>query len=321
MSRVLLTGATGFIGRALLPVLVEHDHDVVAISRRPPPADLMGRARWWRADLAGSEPLPDELFDGVAAVVHLAGLAHAGGARDRATVDRHRAINAAAPLRLAQAAAKRGVRRFLFVSTATVHGVTSPAASCREDQLLAPVGPYARAKAEGEAALRHFAASGAIELVIVRPPLVYGPGVGGNFRELIGWAASGWPFPAARPAGRRHMIGLANLCDFLMLAMTHPNAANQTFLIGEDDGAPVEEMFRVLSRALGRGPFIVALPRSLLAAAFMLIGQGASFQRLYGDFIVDWRKARELLGWRPVVDRDAEIARTIVAFRAQRRGP
>lgn len=315
MSRVLVTGASGFIGRALLPALASAGHEVWALGRQPPPADLATLARWHRADMAAATPAA--ALDRVEVVVHLAGLAHTSAPDTAATVERFRTANVSASVRLAECAAAYDVRRLVFLSSAAVHGPTSGADPFHEDSPVAPVGPYARSKAEAEAALTGATRRLGMELCILRPPLVYGPGVKGNLRKLLRWAASGVPFPAPATANRRNLIGLSNLCDVLIAATTHEKAANETFLLADDDGTATADLFRRLAEALGRRPRLLTLPRNLLATSFRALHLVGDYGRLYGDFRIDATKVRQHLGWCPQVAMETEIARTAARFLAE----
>lgn len=311
MSRVLVTGASGFVGQGLLPVLQAAGHEVAAVARRVP-RDATAAIRWHACDLADPAADLKAVLAGIDSVVHLAGVAHVAAADNAADAERYRAVNCRASTRLMAAA--DGARRFIYVSSATVHGPSSGAVPFSEESLHAPVGPYARSKTKAERELRVIAAARAIELVIVRPPLVYGPRVKGNFLRLLHWAAGGRPFPATSAGNPRRMIGLTNLCRFLELAGTHPAAAGQSFLVADAEELSIGELYCRLARLCGRKPRLLKLPTPVAAALRRLMP--GTLDRLFADFRIDANKASRLLGWRPPIALDDELRRTVDWYRA-----
>ena len=321
MTRILVTGASGFIGRRLATLLSESGETVVAQGRGPAPDDGPASVVWLRADLTDDDGLAkdafgEDAFEGVEAVIHLAGQAHSRLRGDAAARRRLEATNVAAPSLLARRAAAAGVRRFVFVSSATVHGVESGAVPFREGDAPAPVGPYAASKAAAETALHAALAESATALTVVRPPLVYGPGVKGNLARLIAWAARGRPLPSAVLRNRRSLIGLDSLCGFLALATRHPAAAGETFLVADRQPVSTGALFRRICAALDRAPRFLPLPTWLLAAALRPLGRADMLTRLCSNFELDCSKARETLGWQAEAAMEAEVARMVEAWRA-----
>lgn len=317
--RIGVTGPEGFIGRQLVPHLLDVDHSVRALSRRAPAGEPQGpdsaRLQAAYVDLERPDTIVHEAFEGLDAVIHLAGLAHNEAPGGNAAAERLDRINVDGARRVAEAAATAGVRRFVFVSSATVHGPTSGAKVFREDSPLAPVGAYAASKVAAETALRRLAQDLDLQVCIVRPPLVYGPGAKGNVARLMAWAERGRPLPECVRANQRDMVGLSNLCAFLELAATRTAAANETFLVSDGTPTSTGDFFEEICRALGRPARFLPVPRPMLRVALGAAGRRADLDRLMGDFRLNIEKARARLRWSAPVGVAAEIGRTAAAFR------
>ena len=311
MTRVMVTGASGFIGRRLVALLGEKGHEIVAVTRREVAGASGPSIHWLQTDLTQANGLPDTAFADVDSVIYLAGQAHSP-LRDTPE-DRQRLIstNVEAPTALARRAAAASVPRFVFVSSATVHGTQSGPRAFRESDSPEPGGLYAESKAAAEAALQTIAAESAIGLTIVRPPLVCGPGAKGNLARLIAWADKGRPMPSAIRHNRRSLIGLDNLCGFLELAINHPAAEGDVFIVADGEPVSTGDLFQQICHALERVPRFLPLPRWLLAAALRPMGRSDLLARLCGNFELDCAKARSLLDWRPETAMSTEIARAV----------
>jgi UDP-glucose 4-epimerase len=211
-----------------------------------------------------------------------------------------RAVNVQGTVRLAQQAAAAGVRRFVFVSSVKVHGdATAPGRPFRADDAAAPQDAYGQSKWEAEQALQVFVQSVAMELVIVRPPLVYGPGVRANFAALMRWVQRGWPLPFAALDNRRSLVALDNLVDLLCLCLHHPGAAGQVFMVSDGEDVSTAELVRRLAEVLGRPARLFPIPVVWLERAAALVGKRPAVQRLCGSLQVDIEKTRSVLGWQP----------------------
>jgi UDP-glucose 4-epimerase len=290
MSRILITGVRGFIGRALAPLLVADGHDVSGTSRDSA-AQVDGVILHPVADL-GREMDWAPVFQGVDAVVHLAAQVHT--AADEAT---HMRVNAEGTQALAEAAAAAGVRRFVYLSTVKVHGEeTPPGAAFAEDDPPRPEDAYGRSKWAAEQAL--VGVSG-LQTVILRPPLVYGPGVGANFAALLRLCDRGIPLPFGAIDNRRSLVYRGNLVDAIRLSLIHENAPGCTFLVS--DGSPVStpDLVRAIRAAQGRTPGLIPLPGGVLRAAAALAWRSAAADRLIGSLAVDDSLIRQRLGWQP----------------------
>ncbi len=269
--RVVVTGASGFIGQAVVPVLQAHGHTVVALDRAAI-GDIAAVADW-PARLGGAD-----------AVVHLAALAHGRGASEA----RLRAVNVEAALALGKAAALSGAR-MLLMSSVKVLGEETTVAAFDESSPLAPRDAYARSKAAAEMELR---AIPGLALTVLRPPLVYGPGVKANFLALTRAIARGWPLPLASIDNRRSLVGAGNLADAVVRCLEAPQTANRTY--GVTDGAPLSTpaLCRAIGAALGRPAHLFAFPPALLEFA-------PQARKLTRSLIVDDGAIRRDLGWAP----------------------
>lgn len=303
MTRVLVTGASGFVGSLLVPGLFRAGHQVTAVSRQAvswPELDgvrclaglpLEADEAAWLAVLAGQE-----------VIIHAAGRAHVMVEHEADALAAFRAANTEATLRLARLAAAAGVRRFIFISSIKVNGEeTAPGRCFAPHDAPAPVDPYGQSKLEAEQGLRALAETAGLEVVVVRPALIYGPGAKGNLallRRLLRWPL---PLPLGRVRNRRSLLALANLTDFLELAVRHPDAPGRTFLLADVTWS-TPELLRVMAAAAGRRQWLLPVPVSWLYAVAHVAGRGAWISRLCGNLEVDSSLARECLGWQPPVD-------------------
>jgi nucleoside-diphosphate-sugar epimerase len=286
---VAVTGASGFIGREFV---------------------RSTRGLGWSVRPLGRPELGPGLesrLHGCGAVVHLAARAHVLAPEAAADTAEFERSNVDLTRQVADAARSAGVRRLVFVSSAGVLGRASPPAGFGDDSPVAPHDVYTRTKLAAEEMLqREFARD--LELVIVRPPLVYGPQAPGNFARLLGLVQRGWPLPFGALDAPRSMIGLRNLCDALRVSSVHPQAPGLRMLVADEQSPGVSELVAALARALGRSPRLIALPEPLLRAVFALIGRSTDFERLSAPFLVRGRLARERLGWAPPHGWEDELA-------------
>ena len=293
---VLVTGGTGFVGAQLVRVLASDPSCSVRVLARRPAADLPGRAIATVADLAGPDSTWAGSLDGANAVVHLAARVHVMRDRARDPIDEFRRINVDGTMALASQAARAGVRRFVFVSSVKVHG---EAGCFRETDRLAPTDPYGVSKLEAELELRDLQARTGMEIVVVRPPLVYGPGVRANFRSLVKAVQRGIPLPFGAAQNRRSLVSRQNLVDFLRTCLIHPRAANETYLVSDGLDLSTADMIRQIAQGLGRPPRLVPVPPWVLHVGARLVGRRDVMQRLLGSLQVDITKARTQLAWSP----------------------
>lgn len=313
---VLVTGATGFVGRACVDALLGAGYRVRRVLRSACPAilgvedivtgDLVDVADWSGA------------VRGVDAVVHLAARVHV--MRETVADPRtlfHR-INVEVTRRLAEAAAHAGVRRFVFVSSVKVQGERSPGRPFTEDDPPAPEDAYGASKRDAEAVLADVAATTGLEVAVLRPPLVYGPGVGGNLRTLLGAVARGLPLPLGGVRNRRSLVYVGNLADAIVRCVASPAAAGRTFLVDDGEARSTAQLVADLARASGRAPRLPAMPPALLRRVAGWLGQGEAARRLLDDFEIDSGALRRALDWTPPFSYAEGIAATGRWFRALR---
>ena len=316
-GRVLVTGATGFVGAALVPALQARGWRVRAAVRSP------GRTAAGEETVVGSLGEPFDwapALHGVDRVVHLAARVHVMQDSASDPLAEFRRANVAGTLALARAAADAGVRRFVFVSSIKVNGEgTREGVPFTADDPPAPVDPYGVSKREAEHGLFEIGRDTGMEVVVVRPPLVYGPGVKANFQAMMRWLMRGVPLPLGAVRNRRTLVGIDNLVDLIATCLEHPAAAGEVFLAGDDEDLSTSELLRRLASALGVRARLLPVPVALLEAAAALLGKRAVAQRLCGNLQVDIGKARRLLGWAPPVPVDEGLRRTAAHFLGQRR--
>lgn len=313
---IVVTGATGFIGRRLLPALTDAGHTVTAVARSVPAQRGHDRIHW-RA-IAALESSVDwtPVLAGTDAVVHLAGVAHIVDGSDRVLAARYHAVNCQATLALARAAAQAKVRRFVFMSSIRVHGNAQPGTVFRESDTCVPSDEYGRSKLAAEQGLLEIARTTPLEVVNLRPPLVYGPEVGANFLRLLRWVDRGVPLPLASIRNRRSLIYIDNLIAAIALSLAHPGAVGQSFLIRDGEDLSTPQMLQRMAAAMGRPSRLLAVPPALLKSVLGLIGRGADYQRLCGDAALDDAKIRATIGFRPPHTLDEGFAQTVQWYRS-----
>lgn len=310
---ILVTGATGFVGGALVRRLAADPActGVVAAVRRKSESRPKGVRQVQVGNLL---PTTDWglALQGVDAVVHCSARVHV--MQDDATdpLLAYREVNVNGTLNLARQAAQAGVGRFVFVSSIKVNGeATQPGQAFTSDDAPAPLDPYGVSKLEAEQGFREIEAQTGMEVVIVRPPLVYGPGVKANFASMMRWVARGIPLPLGAIHNARSMVALDNLVDLLVICIKHPAAAGQTFLVSDGEDVSTTELLRRTAQAMGKKALLLPVPASVLELGAILLGKRAVAQRLCGSLQVDIAKTRHLLGWTPPLTLDQGLKKTV----------
>lgn len=296
--RVLITGAAGFVGRALCRELSTSGFSVRAAVRTAAPP----MSRIEQTVIGNISPGTDwaAALSGIDTVVHLAARVHVMRDRSRDPLSAFRLVNVTATERLAVTAASLGIRRLLFVSSIKVNGErTSPGRPYSENDRPEPADAYGQSKWEAEQMLQRVASDTGLEVVILRPPLIYGPGVKANFLNLMNLIARRIPLPLGAIANRRSLLYLGNLTDAIRACLSDARAANRTFLVSDGEDLSTPELIQRLAHALNRPARLLSLPPGLLARGAQVAGQTAAFERLTGSLTVDNSLIRHLLDWNP----------------------
>ncbi|MBA5960658.1 NAD-dependent epimerase/dehydratase family protein [Pseudomonas lactis] len=303
---VFLTGASGFVGNAVMHRLVADGFRVIAAVRNEAALVEEG-VRTAHFDSFETADWVEQLF-GVDSVIHCAARVHVMNDTESDPLAAFRKVNVEGTLRLARQAAEAGVRRFVFISSIKVNGeCTRPGKVYTADDLPDPRDPYGVSKMEAEQELRELANHTAMDVVIIRPVLVYGPGVKANFLNMMRWLDKGIPLPFGAIHNARSLVALDNLVDLIITSLAHPKAANQIFLVSDGEDLSTTQLLRHMGRALGKSARLIPFPSWMLSCAANLLGKHALSQRLCGSLAVDIGKTRSLLQWSPPVSVDSAL--------------
>ena len=313
--KVLVTGASGFVGSSLVPRLCDDGHTVVAAFRRESDVALDGVRHVVVGEL-GSETQWREALQGVDVVVHTAARVHV---MDECADDPELLYNRAnvdGTEALARQASDAGVRRFVFLSSIKVNGEqTLPGQKFSSRDIPDPRDMYARSKLRAEQALIRVGQASPMDYAIIRPVLVYGPGVRANFAALIKWVAKGLPLPLAGIKNRRSLIALDNLVDVIVRCCEHPAAANQTFLVSDGVDLSTSELLQAVGIALGRPARLFPVPEFALRGLAAILGQSTRAARLLDSLQVDLTEVQARLDWQPPVSCAQQLLSTVAEVR------
>ncbi|MBU6460584.1 MAG: NAD-dependent epimerase/dehydratase family protein [Proteobacteria bacterium] len=312
--RILVTGASGFVGQAVVRILSLANEEVVAAVRNETAA--LSLPQGVKAVLVGDMDdtlVWDEALDGCEAVIHLAARVHVMKEDNPNPLDAFRRVNVAGTAALAQAALKAGVRRFIYLSSIKVNGEATHVVPFSSDDMPAPRDPYARSKAEAEACLDAFEGQG-LEVVIVRPPLVYGPGVKGNFLALMNMVHKGIPLPLACVKNARSAVYVENLAHLLLVCLRHEKAAGGVFLACDGSVWSTPQLIRELAQKLGRTPRLFCITPFVLRFLARFVGRAAQMERLLSSLVVDADPLRQVLDWTPPYSAEEGLEKTVAWF-------
>lgn len=306
-SCVLLTGATGFIGQAIQKhILRNAQYDLTVSSRRPGDITL-GINTVVVPDISVKTDWAVAL-QGIDLIIHAAARAHVLKDETEDPLAEYRKVNVDGTVNLAKQAAIAGVKRFVFLSSIGVNGNINTSPFTADDEVK-PAEPYALSKWEAEQGLKKIAEETELEIVIIRPPLVYGANAPGNFESLVRWVDKGIPLPLGAINNKRSLVGLDNLVDLIMTCLEHPAATNQVFLAGDGEDLSTSDLLRAVAQAMEKPARLLPVPANLLLLGASLLGKKAMAQRLLGSLQVDITKTRELLGWCPPFTVEQGLAR------------
>lgn len=316
MKNVLVTGASGFIGQALCARLLADGWRVCAALRDSGrgPDLLPGCEQRLVGEIGPGTDWLSPLKE-VDIVVHLAARVHVMREKESDPLAEFRRVNVEGTLNLARHAVAAGVQRFVYLSSIKVNGEeTRTGCSFSEEDHPAPQDAYAVSKWEAEQGLRELADKTGLEVVIIRPPLVYGPGVKANFLAMMQWLSRGIPLPLGAIRNRRSLVALDNLVDMVVTCLDHPSAVNQIFLVADGEDLSTPELLRRTGEALGKPSRLLPMPVWMLEAGARLLGKRAVVQRLCGSLHVDISKARMILAWNPPQSVDQALRLTAHHF-------
>jgi UDP-glucose 4-epimerase len=311
--RVLLTGSTGFLGNALADILVTHDYDLLKVGRD---SDKKNNNNYLYVGSIDSKSTLNLSYHKCDAAVHCAARVHIMEDNSSSPLEDFREVNTYGTLNLAQQAADAGVKRFIFISSIKVNGEsTESGLPFKPDDVFIPTDPYGLSKYEAEIGLRKIAEKTGMEVVIIRPPLVYGPGVKANFASLMKWVNKGIPLPLGGiTENKRSLVSIDNLVDLIITCIDHPSAVNQTFLVSDDDDVSTTQLLVNMAIGLNVSNRLIPIPSSWFTLAAKVIGKPAISQRLCGSLQVDISKTKELLNWQPPYSSAESMKKTAMLF-------
>lgn len=295
--RCLLTGANGFLGQALLEKAIAEGHLCHALSRRA--VNLLPEEQQFHLKDTRKLDIVRPALQQVDTVIHCAALAHQIKKPDQQVDAQYYKINYQFPLHLAEMASSYGVKRFVFISTAHVSGTTSSSNALNESSVAQDMRLYAQSKWLAEQALIDLARRTNLQVVILRPCLVYGVGVKANFLQLLNLIRLGLPLPLANVQNLRSYAYLGNLVDAILLAATHQAAANETFMVSDQQDISTPDLIRQLASGMGKQARLFGLPQSMLTAILRVAGRHEAYEKLAGSLRIDSSKISRTLGWVP----------------------
>ncbi len=313
---ILVTGATGFVGSALLERLaLESQYKVTSVFRQKPHRLSFGNDRVQVGELLADTDWSHALC-GIDVVIHAAARVHVMQDTSADPLVEYRRINVAGSLNLARQAVSAGVQRFVFISSIKVNGEATPLGQpYTANDLPAPADPYAVSKYEAEEGLQQLAGKTGMDVVIIRPPLIYGSGVKANFQSMMYWLGKGVPLPFGAVDNKRSFVALDNLVDLIVTCIDHPAAANQIFLASDGKDLSTTELLQRMAKVLGKPARLIPVPVKILELVAAALGKRALAQRLCESLQVDISKAQDVLGWTPPISVDEGLRRAAAGYK------
>lgn len=315
MSKILVTGASGFVGKCLVPALISAGHEVrCAVSQKVDWLD----AEQVIINRLECDPDWSEALSGRDVVIHLAARVHIMKEKSASMLDDYCKINSIATKNLAQQAAIHQVKRFVFLSSIKVNGeFTLKDLPFTEESMPQPQDPYGQSKLYAEQYLQAISQNAGMQVVIIRPPLVYGPEVKANFLKMLQLVKKGLPLPFARVKNSRHLVFIDNLVSALCTVVTHPAAANQTYLVADDDSLSLAQLMRLLANEMNVKVRLIPVPVSFMECLFALVGLNSLNTRLFRSLEVNNRKIKSQLDWVPPVSAIEGLRETVKWYQCE----
>ena len=313
MHKILLTGASGFVGKSVLHRLLAEGHEITTASRRNG-AEVASIVTNFTVDGVHRDADWSAAMSGQQTVVHCAARVHVMTDLSVNPLEAFRAVNFLGTMNVARQAVNAGVRRFIFISSIGVNGAETFDMPFNSYDVAAPHSPYALSKYEAEVGLLQLAEKTGLEVVIIRPPLVYGPDAPGNFGSLMRWLRRGLPLPLGAIHNKRSLVARDNLVDFIATCVDHPAAVNQIFLVSDGEDLSTTQLLRRMGRALGCPARLLPVPSGLLKLGATLVGRSNVAQSLCGSLQVDISKSRQLLGWAPPLSVDEGLKKAAEGY-------
>jgi nucleoside-diphosphate-sugar epimerase len=315
MSNIFISGATGFVGGAVTRRLAEGKKHVVRAAVRQLSDVLPSEVSQIQTGGLSANTDYTEALQGVDVVIHAAARVHIMDDDASDPLAAFRKVNVDGTLNLARQAADAGVQRFVFISSVKVNGESTELGKpfTAEDNITTQ-DAYGLSKWEAEQGLFQIAEQTGMQVVVIRPPLIYGEGVKANFAKMMQGVAKGLPLPLGAVHNQRSLVALDNLVDFIVLCTHHPKAANEVFLISDGEDVSTTELLQKVAKAMGKKAWLIPVPVGLMRFVAKLLGKEDVANRLFGSLQVDSSKARDLLGWKPVVTMDEQLKKIVYPY-------
>ncbi len=314
--KILITGANGFVGLPLSEYLISAGHQVVGTLRSNDALKILN-PHFQLKVIGDIDEVTDwqDCLGGVECVIHLANRAHVMNEQSSNPLALYRKVNTAGTLNLARQASTAGVKRFIFMSSIKVNGEsTLPGQALSPKDQHTPVDPYGLSKYEAELGLKLIAEQTGLEVVVIRPPLIYGPRVKANFLKMMRWVEGGMPLPFGAIQNQRSMLGLDNLINFIELCLTHPDAAGQIFLVGDDHDVSTTELLKEIAAAMDCPSRLLSIPQYYIENLLIILGQRHISERLCGSLQLDISLAKTRLAWRPPYTFKDQLKKTVLDY-------
>lgn len=307
LNKILVTGSNGFLGKFLCQYLSDKDYSVIAHTRTP---QIFSHSNIENINFDLNENLEEFNFKGFEAIIHCAGRAHVMNETEASPLDAYRRINVEGTLNLAKKAVQSGVKRFIYLSSIKVNGeeATEQKPFTADDPIYTD-DPYGLSKYEAEQALLKLAEETGLDVIIIRPVLIYGPNVKANFKSMVSLASTKIPLPIGLLDNKRSMVSVYNLADLIRVCLTHPDAAGQVFLASDQDDISVKQLFDQLASCQGNKLIKIPVPKSLIYLLASLVGRSAMASRLCSELVVNTSKNTQVLGWKAPYSTEQSLAK------------